>query len=165
MWCELNAEQEALADLLGSRCLSIYGSLESISKERRYQSWADNEVRILLTKASIFGWGLNMQHCCRQAFVGVSDSFEKTYQALRRCWRFGQKREVHAHFFASELEGEVVKNLRRKERDAEAMAEQLSIETREAVTLEVRGQVRNTNPYAPGIVRVPSWIQSEQECA
>ena len=79
------------------------------------------------------------------AFVGVTDSFESYYQAVRRCWRFGQKRDVHVHIFASSAEGAVVANLRRKERDALAMAESLSAETRDAVMAEVRGTTRHTN--------------------
>lgn len=113
----------------------------------------------MISKPSIMGWGLNFQHCDRMAFVGVTDSFEAFYQAIRRCWRFGQKREVHAHIFASEAEGAVVANLRRKERDALAMAESLSAETRDAVMQSVTGSARHTNTYNPARrVAVPSWM-------
>jgi glutamine synthetase len=77
----------------------------------------------LVSKPSICGFGLNWQHSARMAFVGVTDSFESYYQAVRRCWRFGQKRDVHVHVFASSAEGAVVANLRRKERDAMEMAD------------------------------------------
>ncbi|MGK3945471.1 hypothetical protein ABK046_44910, partial [Streptomyces caeruleatus] len=104
------------------------------------------------------GFGLNWQHSARMAFVGVTDSFEAYYQAVRRCWRFGQKRDVHVHVFASSAEGAVVANLRRKERDAQAMAESLSAETREAVMQAVTGTVRETNPYnASRAVSVPAF--------
>ena len=82
---------------------------------------------------------MNFQRCARIAFVGVTDSFEMYYQAVRRCWRFGQSRQVDVHIFASDLEGAVVANLRRKEVDALAMADALSAETRESVMREVRG--------------------------
>lgn len=95
------------------------------------------------------------------AFVGVTDSFESYYQAVRRCWRFGQKRDVHVHVFASSAEGAVVSNLKRKERDAMHMAESLSAETREAVIAEVTGSTRQTNDYnAARTVAVPSFLRN-----
>ncbi len=94
------------------------------------------------------------------AFVGVSDSFEMTYQAIRRCYRFGQTRPVHVHFFASELEGEVVKNLQRKEKEAVSMGEALSVETRDAIRAEIGGTVRTTNEWNPSIkLEVPGWLR------
>ena len=114
-----------------------------------------------MTKPSIAGFGLNWQHCARMAFVGVTDSFESYYQAVRRCWRFGQTRDVHVHVFASDAEGAVVANLKRKERDALQMAESLSAETREAVMTEVTGLTRQTNTYAANSrVSVPSFLEA-----
>lgn len=115
----------------------------------------------MISKPSIMGFGLNFQHCQRMAFVGVTDSFESYYQAVRRCWRFGQKRDVHVHLFSSSAEGAVMANLKRKERDAQAMAESLSQETRDAVMRSVTGTVRNTNTYnAAQPVAVPSFLRS-----
>lgn len=115
----------------------------------------------MISKPSIMGFGLNFQHCQRMAFVGVTDSFESYYQAVRRCWRFGQKRDVHVHLFSSSAEGAVMANLKRKERDAQAMAESLSQETRDAVMRSVTGTVRNTNTYnAAQSVSVPSFLRS-----
>ena len=116
---------------------------------------------MLVSKPAICGFGLNWQHAARMAFVGVTDSFESYYQAVRRCWRFGQKRDVHVHVFASSAEGAVVANLKRKERDALQMAEQLSAETRDAVTAEVTGQTRQTNPYnAARAIEVPAFLRA-----
>jgi len=93
--------------------------------------------------------------------VGVTDSYEAYYQAVRRCWRFGQTRPVHVHLFASKAEGAVVSNLRRKEADAAAMAESLSAETRESVLAEVRGLTRQTNDYnAARRVQVPGFLRT-----
>lgn len=159
VWCELNAESEALADAIPG-AVEIRGSDDAILKESRLVAFTNGEIRVLITKPKIAGWGLNWQHAARMAFVGVTDSFEGTYQAIRRCWRFGQKRPVDVHFFASELEGAVVENLRRKERDALAMAEQLSAETRDAVRTEVRGQTRTTNDYSPGVAStLPAFLK------
>ncbi len=159
IWVELNAEEEAIADALRTEALAIRGSHTSDQKESGAQAWMRGDVRILISKASIFGFGLNFQFADRMAFVGVKDSYESTYQAIRRCWRFGQKRSVHVHVFASELEGEVVKNLERKERDAFAMSEALSAETREVVRAEILGQKRQTNAYgAHTKAAVPAWM-------
>jgi hypothetical protein len=93
------------------------------------------------------------------AFVGVTDSYEAYYQAVRRCWRFGQTRDVHVHVFASKAEGAVVANLRRKEHEAGRMAESLSAETRDAVMAEVTGLQRQTNAYdAAKRVAIPDFL-------
>lgn len=164
VWCDLNAEQDALEALLGDDCVSIYGSLEADEKVARYQRWLCHEARILLTKPSIFGWGCNMQSAHHMAFVGVTDSWEAWHQAVRREWRFGQKHPVIVHVFASELEGAVVANLQRKERDARVMAVELSRETAAMVRAEVRGTERASNAYAPGVAMcVPAWCAPETE--
>ena len=94
------------------------------------------------------------------AFAGVTDSFESYYQAVRRCWRFGQTREVQVHLFSSHIEGAVLANLRRKEADAMAMGEALSRETLAAVRAEVTGSARSTNPYtARTRVAAPAWLK------
>jgi superfamily II DNA or RNA helicase len=159
VWCDLNAEGDALRNAIPG-AVEIRGSDTPEDKERRLIDFAQGRIRVLITKPSIAGFGLNWQHCNRMAFVGVTDSFESYYQAVRRCWRFGQKREVHVHIFASDAEGAIVANLKRKERDAMAMAESLSAETRDAVFSEVRGASRESNEYAPGRkIQVPSFLR------
>jgi superfamily II DNA or RNA helicase len=162
IWCDLNAEQDALASLFGDDCVSIYGSLDADDKEERLGQWLRNEKRILISKPSIFGWGLNFQQCRNMAFVGVTDSYEAYYQAVRRCWRFGQKRSVNVHVIASEAEGSVLANLKRKERDAEVMARQLSVCTNESVRQEVLGSTRQSNSYSPvEKLKLPAWLRAE----
>ena len=158
IWCELNAEADALTDAL-TGAVEIRGSDDSILKEQRLVAFSAGEYRILISKPKIAGFGLNWQHAARMCFVGVKDSYESTYQAIRRCWRFGQTRSVHVHVFASELEGEVVKNLERKERDAFQMAEALSVETRDVIRAEIMGQKRQTNAYGANTkARLPKWM-------
>ncbi len=158
IWCELNAEADALAEAL-TGAVEIRGSDDALLKEQRLIAFSNGEFRVLISKPKIAGFGLNWQHAARMCFVGVKDSYESTYQAIRRCWRFGQKREVHVHVFASELEGEVVKNLERKEREALAMSEALSSETRDVVRDEVLGQKRQTNAYEAKVAAVlPDWM-------
>lgn len=162
VWCDLNAEGDALRRAIPD-AVEIRGSDETDEKERRLADFSAGRIRVLVTKPSIAGFGLNWQHCARMSFVGVTDSFEAYYQAVRRCWRFGQKRDVHVHIFASEAEGAVVANLRRKERDALAMAESLSAETAGAVMASVRGSTRHTNDYeAASKVRLPSFLRGHE---
>lgn len=160
VWCDLNAEGESLRKAI-SGAVEISGADDPDIKEQRLRDFAEGRIRVLITKPSIAGFGLNWQHCARMAFVGVTDSFESYYQAVRRCWRFGQRRDVHVHLFSSVAEGAVAANLKRKERDALAMAESLSAETRDAVIESVTGQVRQTNNYnAVHKVNVPSFLEA-----
>lgn len=162
VWCDLNAEGDALRAAIPD-AVEIRGSDEPEVKEQRLLDFAARRIRVLVTKPSIAGFGLNWQHCARMAFVGVTDSWEAYYQAVRRCWRFGQAREVEVHIFASDLEGAVISNLQRKERDAKAMADSLSAETQAAVMEEVTGVTRISNPYSPArTVEIPAWLVSEK---
>lgn len=159
VWCDLNAEGDALTAAIDG-AVQISGSDDADVKEQRLADFAAGRIRVLVSKPSICGFGLNWQHAARMAFVGVTDSFESYYQAVRRCWRFGQKRDVHVHVFASTAEGSVVANLKRKERDAIAMAESLGAETRDAVMQAVTGTVRNTNTHNAGRnVAVPAFLK------
>jgi hypothetical protein len=161
IWCDLNAEQDALERAFGNLAFSIRGADSIEDKESRIKGWLQGERPVIISKPSILGFGLNMQRAARMAFVGVTDSYEAYYQAVRRCWRFGQKREVHVHIFASKAEGSIVANLKRKEREAGMMADALGAETRDAVMQEVTGSHRETNEYnASRTVQVPAWMRS-----
>lgn len=158
VWCDLNAEGDALTKAIDG-AVQIAGADSAEVKEQRLADFAAGKFRVLVSKPSICGFGLNWQHAARMSFVGVTDSFEAYYQAVRRCWRFGQKRDVHVHVFASSAEGAVVSNLKRKERDAMQMAESMSAETSAAVMANVTGTKRQTNTYNPAQrVAVPSFI-------
>lgn len=160
VWCDLNAEGDALTAAIDG-AVQIAGSDDVDTKERRLDDFAAGRARVLVSKPSICGWGLNWQHAARMAFVGVTDSYEAYYQAVRRCWRFGQKRDVHVHIFSSKAEGAVVANLKRKEREAGAMADALSAETRDAVMAEVTGSRRETNTHnAARAVDVPAFLRA-----
>ncbi len=160
VWCDLNAEGDALRAAIPG-AVEIRGSDDPDEKERRLMAFAHGEIRTLITKPSIAGFGLNWQHCARMAFVGVTDSWEAYYQAVRRCWRFGQKRPVDVHIFASEQEGAVVSNLRRKEEDAKKMADALAAEVIGAVRAELQGVTRETNSYdASRQIIIPDFLKA-----
>ncbi len=160
VWCDLNAEGDALTAAIDG-AVQIAGADDADVKEQRLHDFAHGKIRVLVSKTSICGFGLNWQHCARMAFVGVTDSFEAYYQAVRRCWRFGQHRPVDVHVFASQQEGAVVANLRRKEADARAMADAMAAETLEAVRENILGRTKDTNPYhATARMRVPSFLEA-----
>jgi superfamily II DNA or RNA helicase len=163
VWCDLNAESEALVAAIDG-AVEVSGSDDTETKESRLHGFARGEHRVLVSKPSICGFGLNFQRCSHMAFVGVTDSWESYYQAVRRCWRFRQTRPVYVHIFASEAEGSVVANLQRKEADAHRMSEELSNETRDVVRAAVRGLRRTVNEYSPTTpMHTPSWLQPRKD--
>lgn len=160
VWCDLNAEGDALRAAIPD-AVEVRGSDDPEVKERRLLDFAHGRIRVLVSKPSICGFGLNFQVCHRMAFVGVTDSWESYYQAVRRCWRFGQQHPVDVHIFASESEGAVVANLARKEADAKAMQEALASETLQSVREAVIGSSRETNTHNATLrVVAPSWLES-----
>ena len=103
--------------------------------------------RVLISKARMFGYGLNFQHCARMAFVGLDDSFEKFYQAVRRCYRFGQKRSVKVHLFTAENEGQILVNLKRKEEAHHEMSAQMIGHMKDIMNKELQGQQNIVDEY------------------
>lgn len=124
IWCGLNDEAQRLDDLIPG-AVNVHGSLSPQEKADALLGFADGKHQILITKPGIASQGLNYQHCARMAFVGLSDSYEQYYQAIRRCYRYGQKRVVRAHVILSELEGQIAVNIARKEREAATVTAQL----------------------------------------
>lgn len=160
VWCDLNDESDMLTKAIDG-AIEVRGSMDLEDKEDRLRAFSEGKARVIVTKPSIAGHGLNWQHSARMAFVGVTDSYEAYYQAVRRIWRFGQQRECHVHIFASKAEGAIVANLKRKEREAAQMAEALSAETRDAVMQEVTGTTRQTNAHnAAQPVNVPAFLRA-----
>ena len=160
IWCELNAEGDALKAAIPD-AIEIRGADTTEHKERALSDFAHGRIRVLISKPKIAGFGLNWQHCARVAFIGVTDSFEAYYQAVRRCWRFGQTRPVHVFLYCSDQEGAVRDNLLRKEKDALAMLDSLSHETRAALLDEVIGNKRQHNIYQPAApIELPSFLCS-----
>lgn len=113
VWCDTNNEADLLRTLL-PEAVEVRGAESVAAKEAKLTAFGDGSERILITKPDIAGFGLNYQHCHNQVFVGVTYSFEKTYQALRRSWRFGQQRPVTAHLIYAESEGNIHKTLESK---------------------------------------------------
>lgn len=120
VWCGLNDEASQVAALIGPDAVNVEGSWQPDDKAEAIEAFQDGAVRVLVTKPSIAGFGMNFQNCHRMAFLGLSDSWEAYYQAIRRCWRFGQQHPVDVRIVVSELEQQIVQNVRRKEIEAAA---------------------------------------------
>src|ERR1019366_2466227 len=126
VWCGLNDESRTLTAELRARGVkveSVEGSDAPDAKVASEHRWRTGDAQVLVTKPSIFGFGMNWQHCHRMLFLGLGDSYEQYYQAIRRCWRFGQTEPVDAVIITSNAESMVVSNVRRKEADAARTAE------------------------------------------
>ena len=114
LWCGLNAEAEALEKAIPGS-VNVHGSLTPEEKAQHLLDFADGKIRVLITKPSIASMGLNWQHCARMIFVGMGDSYEQYYQAIRRCYRYGQKRIVEVYIVLAEIESSIADNVRQKE--------------------------------------------------
>lgn len=159
-WCNLNAEADALAKAIPGT-VNLHGSLGEDEKERIIIDFCEGRIDRLVTKASIMGFGVNAQRCADTGFLGLNDSFEQVYQAIRRFWRFGQTSAVNVHFIAAETEGAVVANLKRKEADAERMAAALVVHMADISSLEVRGLARTRPDYDPQLpMKIPNWLEA-----
>jgi len=157
-WCNLNAESEAVAKGIPD-AVEVRGSDSEDEKERKLIAFSEGRIRVLVTKPSICGFGMNWQHCADTGFVGLNDSFEQVYQATRRFWRFGQTQPVNVHFIAADTEGAVVANLRRKEADADRMAAAMVRHMAGLSTRQINGQVRDRPDYDPQQpMQIPSWL-------
>lgn len=119
LWCGLNDEANLIAELTGAT--NIHGTLTPEQKADLLMGFADGTIQRIVTKPSLAAFGLNWQHCARMAFVGLSDSYEAYYQAIRRCYRYGQTRIVDAHIILSDLESQIATNVARKERESADM--------------------------------------------
>ena len=164
VWCNLNAESQALAtQIIGS--VEITGSQSADEKEVALLAFTDGTAQRIVTKPSIAGFGLNWQHCHNVAFVGLSDSWEQYYQAVRRCWRFGQKHPVKVHVITADIEGAVLQNIKRKEEDAERMAAEMLGHMRDLNTEALRGATtRQRDDYAVDVTAGGQWELHLGDC-
>lgn len=147
-WCHLNTEAEALCRAIPD-AIELRGTDHEKDKERKIADFIAGKIRVLVTKPSVCGYGLNLQMCADTGFVGLSDSFEQVYQAVRRFWRFGQTKPVNAHFIAAETEGAVVSNIKRKEAQADHMVNSMIEHMRDMNSAAIHGMTRDRASYVP----------------
>lgn len=156
-WCNLNDESSALTRVIDG--LEVTGSDSQEYKEESILGFSSGKIPRLVSKSSIFGFGMNLQICSHIVFVGISDSWESFYQAVRRCWRFGQSRPVHVHIVVASTEGNVLDNLKRKEREAEEMAAEMAANTQDLTRINLRSERHTESSYHPSEeIIIPSWL-------
>jgi hypothetical protein len=153
VWCDTDYEADALTARIPDG-LEVRGSMPADMKIARLNAFSTGQARVIITKSSIAGFGLNWQHCARQAFVGLSFSYESFYQAVRRCWRFGQKRPVEIHVAMADTEREILDAVTRKADDHHTMKAEMSAAMRRAV--EHRSVRHSYNPTVP--LELPQWL-------
>ncbi len=146
IWCHLNDEAEMLKSLIPGS-VNVQGSDSAEYKTDQMMAFSQGRLRVLISKPKICGFGMNWQHCARMAFVGLDDSFEKFYQAVRRCHRFGQKRQVVVHLFTAENEGQILLNLKRKESQHHEMSASMIAYMRDIMNKELQGQQNIVDDY------------------
>lgn len=158
VWCDLNSESKALTNAING-AVEVEGSMDPDVKEERILGFLNGQYRVLVSKPSIAGFGINAQNTHIEIFVGLSDSFEQYYQAVRRCWRFGQTEPVDVYIIISDAEGAVKANIERKQRDAERMTDELISFTREFLKSDLRQTKRDVDEYyAFEKMEVPEWL-------
>jgi hypothetical protein len=162
VWCDLNVESELLTKAIPG-AVEVKGSDKPAHKERAMLDFAAGKIRVLVTKPSIAGFGMNWQHCADMAFVGLSDSFEQVFQAIRRCYRFGQTRPVNIHMITSSREGATAENIKRKEADFKKMVGEMVKYTKDITSEAIRKAERDVTEYeAKTPIIIPSWLKTEK---
>lgn len=158
IWCNLNAESEILTKIIDDS-KEVAGCHSNEIKTNRMINFANGNLKRIVTKPKIAGLGMNWQVCNKAAFVGLSDSWEQFYQAVRRIWRFGQGKEVDIHIFIEEREGAVLKNIQRKDKQAKDMIRAMVKYMKEITKRELQSSKREMIEYTPTkIMELPKWI-------
>lgn len=159
VWCNLNDEGDALADAING-AVQVSGSGQSDEeKEKRLVGFAKKEFRVIVSKAKIAGWGLNWQNCHNVIYF-PDDSFEAYFQAIRRCWRFGQPFPVTVYMILSESERSILENLKRKEKEAMRMYAELVGHMAEISKANIKASAGRTKlEYHPKKeMKLPAWL-------
>ena len=164
IWCNLNNESALLKDKI-QNAIEVKGSDSDAHKIDSFNGFSKGQVSRLVTKPKIGGFGMNWQHCNNSIFVGLSDSYEQYYQAVRRTWRFGQKKEVNVHIVIAENEGNVLANIMRKEKDAERMAQSMVNKMKQLSTAKIHtGDSNNMETYNSKIVETDKYKAIHGDC-
>jgi hypothetical protein len=150
-WCQLNGEGELLTRLIDG-AVEVTGRDPVEAKEEALLAFARGEFRVLTIKPSIGAWGLNWQNCHRMTYF-PSHSYEQLYQAIRRCWRFGQREDVVVDLVTTEGGMAVLDNLARKADQADRMFAALVAHMHDALGVD------RTTDHATDL-EVPSWLRA-----
>lgn len=163
VWCDLNDESHKLHELI-NESVEVQGSDKDTHKSKSMLDFSNGNIKCLVTKPKIAGFGMNWQNCNNMIFTGLSDSYEQYYQALRRCWRFGQKEQVNVYIIISAKEGCVKENIERKQADFLKMQSEMTELTKEITKKELCSTCRISTPYEPTEKMIlPQWEEFKKE--
>lgn len=146
LWCDLNDEGDLLEKLIPGS-VQIAGRHSDEFKENEILKFASGKTRVLISKSSIIGFGLNLQVCHNVIFVGLSHSWESWHQSIKRCHRFGQQHEVNCHIIISSAEGSVLETIKRKEKDYVRMGNEITKYTQQFVKEELEATTHQKVEY------------------
>jgi len=164
IWCNLNDESARLKSGIDN-AIEVKGSDSDDHKIKSFNGFSKGLIDRIVTKPKIGGFGMNWQHCNNSIFVGLSDSYEQYYQAVRRTWRFGQKKPVNVHIVISENEGNVLANIMRKEEDAKRMAENMVNKMKRLSTAKIHhGERIVEDGYTPNVVETDKYKAINGDC-
>lgn len=157
VWCHLNEESEKLTVAIND-AVQVQGSDSAEHKSKSLIGFARSEISRLVTKPKIAGFGMNWQSCNHMVFVGLSDSWEQFYQAVRRCWRYGQTRPVHVHIVSADVEGGVLANIKRKEAQHKQLTKEM-IDVMRGKTLQELGRAKQEKTEHENLLGMekPKW--------
>ena len=157
VWGDLNDESKKLYELIEDS-FEIKGSDKAKYKIEIMEDFSKDMIKCLVTKPSIAGFGMNWQQCNNMIFVGLSDSYEAYYQAVRRCWRFGQKKQVNVYVIISKNEGAVKSNIERKDEQAKKLINNMVNLTKDIIKENLKSTTRLTTEYNAEITMIlPDW--------
>lgn len=157
IWCGLNAESQLLTSLI-NEATEITGSQKQDWRADKMLGFAKRDVKRIVTKPSIAGFGMNWQNCNKMIFVGLSDSWEQLYQATRRIWRFGQTKPVDAYIVIEEREGKVLENIKRKDQQAKHMLASMIKHTQDISKEELHKNSKKQIKWYEKTMELPEWI-------
>jgi hypothetical protein len=163
VWCHLNDESAMLGKSIND-AVTVAGADSIDHKESSMDGFSNGSVKKLISKASICGFGMNWQHCNNTVFAGIDNSFEAMYQAIRRFWRFGQKKPVNVHLFLSESEVSILENIKRKEAQHNEMSARMVDHMQEFMKQEIFGMTQEKSEYKRDVDKTENYELHLADC-
>ena len=148
VWCDYNAESESLHRAIEGS-IEVQGKDSPDYKAETALSFAEGKIKTLISKPSIYGFGMNFQNCHEVVFCGISDSYEQFYQAIRRCWRYGQEHSVNVHIILSEAELNVLENIKQKQNQMDELQNNMVALMHDVTMSEIKHTTRIVADYKP----------------
>jgi hypothetical protein len=163
IWCNTNYEADELIKRVPD-AVEVRGSDSARVKEQKLIGFSNGEYSRMITKPSVAGYGMNWQHCARVAFVGLNYSFERYYQAIRRSWRYGQKRPVECHVVCAESERDIINVINRKEEEHAKLQREMVRAMADRSIAELRGERTLVVDHETDVAKGDEWEMRLGDC-